>query len=124
MNVINLTRRTVLKAGMAFGGAALFGINFTQKAIAAGNLIKQAMLDRINSVYAADKAFPIRCSQDNTQVQALYKNFLGEPGGSVSHQFLHMHFTDRSHYIQKLRDEKKLENPGAAEFEGENYPYE
>ena len=124
MSIILMTRRAVLKTGLLFGGAALLSINCTHKAIAAGKRLKASMKDRINSVYAADSAFPIRCSQDNTQVQALYKNFLTEPGGSASHKLLHMHFTDRSDYIKKLRDEGKLKNPGAAEFEKENYPYE
>lgn len=86
--------------------------------------LKDWMADRINSVYAADKDFSVRASQDNTQVQALYKNFLGEPGGQASHQYLHMHFTDRSSNIKHLRDAGNYPNPRAAEFEGNIYPYE
>ena len=122
--MINITRRFILKGGLALGGAALLGINVTSKAIAAGKDLKEWMLDRINSVSKADAAFPVRASQDNKQVQALYKNYLGQPGGELSHKYLHMHFVDRSKNIQKLRDAGKYPNPRAAEFEGNTYPYE
>ena len=122
--MINITRRFILKSGLALGGAALMGLNLTSAAIAKAKEIKEYMQDRIDSVYKADKAFPVRASQDNKQVQALYKNFLGEPGGTVSHQYLHMHFTDRSKNIKKLRDAGNYPNPRAAEYEGSTYPYE
>jgi len=122
--MINTTRRFFLKGGLALGGAALLGINLSSKAIAAGKELKEWMMDRINSVYKADAAFKVRGSQDNTQVQALYKNFLGEPGGDISHKYLHMHFVDRSKNIQKLRDAGHFPNPRAADFEGNTYPYE
>ena len=121
---MNTTRRFFLKGGLALGGAALLGINVTSKAIAAGKDLKEWMMDRINSVYKADSGFKVRASQDNEQVQALYKNFLGDPGGKLSHQYLHMHFTDRSKNIKKLRDAGNYPNPRAAEFEGNSYPYE
>ena len=122
--MINITRRFILKGGLALGGAALLGINVTSKAIAAGKGLKEWMMDRINSVYKADAAFPVRASQDNKQVQALYKNYLGEPGGKISHTYLHMHPVDRSQNIKKLRDAGNYPNKRAAEFEGNTYPYE
>lgn len=122
--MINITRRFVLKSGLALGGAALTGLNLTSAAIAKAKELKEYMQDRIDSVYKADKAFPVRASQDNKQVQMLYKDFLGEPGGTVSHQYLHMHFTDRSKNIKKLRDAGQYPNPRAAEYEGNTYPYE
>ncbi|AMD92230.1 iron hydrogenase small subunit [Desulfomicrobium orale] len=122
--MINVSRRFILKGGLILGGATLLGLRFTSRALAKGKELKDWMGDRIGSVYAADKAFPVRASQDNTQVQALYKNFLGEPGSHVSHQFLHMHFTDRSKNIGHLKEAGNYPNPRAAEFEGNTYPYE
>lgn len=122
--MINVSRRFILKGGLALGGAALLGLKFTAKAVAKTKDLQDWMMDRINSVYTADKAFPVRASQDNVQVQALYKNFLGEPGGQTSHQFLHMHFTDRSKNIKHLKEAGQYPNPRAAEFEGNLYPYD
>ncbi len=124
MNTANITRRAILKGGLILGGAALMGIRFTHKAVAATKSLKDYMMARITSVYNADMSFPVRCSQDNKQVQAMYKNFLGGPGSATSHKLLHTHFTDRSQYIKKLRDAGKLENPSVAEFAGQPYPYE
>ena len=124
MNIIHVTRRAFLKTGCILGGAALIGIRITGKAVAAGKQVKDYMVDRIDSVYGADAKFPARASQDNVQVQTLYKKFLHEPGGHVSHQYLHMHFTDRSKNIAKLKAEGKFPNPRAKEFEGNKYPYE
>ena len=122
--MINTTRRFILKGALAFGGAALLGINATSQAIAAGKELKEWMMDRIHSVYNADAAFSVRASQDNKQVQALYKNYLGQPGSEISHKYLHMHFIDRSQNIKKLRDSSSYPNPRAIEFEGNAYPYE
>lgn len=124
MNIAHVTRRAFLKTGCILGGAALVGIRFTGKAVAATKKMKEYMVDRIDSVYGADAKFPVRASQDNVQVQTLYKKFLGEPGGHDSHQFLHMHFTDRSKYLKKLQAEGHYPNPRAKEFEGNTYPYE
>jgi ferredoxin hydrogenase small subunit len=122
--MINITRRFILRGGIALGGAVLLGIHGASKAVAAGRELKEWMADRIGSVYKADAAFPVRASQDNRQVQALYRNFLGKPGGEISHRYLHMHFVDRSKNIKKLRDAGDYPNPRAAEFEGDTYPYE
>lgn len=113
-----------MKGGLALGGAALLGINFTSKALAAGKELKEWMMDRINSVYKADAAFPVRASQDNKQVQALYKSYLGEPCGEISHKYLHMHFVDRSKNITALRATGQYPNPRASDFDKNPYPYE
>ncbi len=122
---MNITRRFFLKGGLIVGGAALMGIRFTGAAIAKVKALKEYMQDRIDSVYKADATFKPRASQDNIQVQALYKNYLGEPGGNVSHQYLHMHFTDRSHHLKALQASGKYSpNPRMEEFQGNSYPYE
>jgi hypothetical protein len=123
MNAIDFTRRDFLKGCGLLGGAALVSASFPALVQAAGEkTLKDYMNARINAVYASDGKFGIRASQDNPQVQALYKNWLGDPGSEKSHQFLHMHFTDRSQNVKHLGD--KAVNPRAKEFEGQPYPYE
>ena len=34
-------------------------------------------------------------SYENEEIQALYKDFLGEPLGHKAHELLHTHYTDR-----------------------------
>ncbi len=50
---------------------------------------------RMNAIYAADEALPLRKSHDNPEVQMLYKDFLEEPLGHKSHELLHTHYTKR-----------------------------
>jgi len=42
-----------------------------------------------------DKDKPVRCSHENKEVQTLYKEFLGEPGGHKAHELLHTSYTKR-----------------------------
>ena len=42
-----------------------------------------------------DKDKPARCSHENKEVQALYTEFLGEPGGHKAHELLHTKYTER-----------------------------
>ena len=53
---------------------------------------------RIAGIYKDDKAQTYRCSHDNPQIQAIYKEFLGEPLSEKSHSFLHTHYTERKLY--------------------------
>ncbi len=53
---------------------------------------------RIAGLYNDDEQSVARCSHDNPQIQAIYKNFLGEPLGEKSHQYLHTHYTARKLY--------------------------
>ncbi len=53
---------------------------------------------RINGIYAADERMAIRKSHENPAVQALYKEFLGQPLGHKSHELLHTHYTPRGKY--------------------------
>jgi ferredoxin hydrogenase small subunit len=124
MNAMTVTRRSMLKAGILLGVAALFGIRLTSKAAAAITELKSFMQKRLDEVYRADRAFTARASQDNAQVQALYGNYLHELGSHKSHALLHMHFTDRSAGIKKLQAEGKTANRGADEFRDPTYPYE
>jgi ferredoxin hydrogenase small subunit len=124
MNAFVFTRRSMLKAGIVLGVAALSGLRLASKAAAAVTELKSYMQKRLDGVYNADKKFAVRASQDNSQVQALYKNYLGEPGSRRSHELLHMRFIDRSAGVKKLQAEGKTVNRGADEFPDPTYPYE
>ncbi len=123
MNFTNFTRRQFLKAGCIACGGALISLRFTGKALATAKGVKDYMLDRINSVYRADKTFTFRASQDNPQVIKLYKNWLEHPMSHEAEQFLHMSWTDRSKGVRKLIAKKVYPNPRAKEFEA-GYPYD
>lgn len=123
MSFADFTRRQFLKVGCIACGGAIVGLRFTNKALAASKELKDYMLDRINGVYAADQAFPIRASQDNPQVIKLYEVWLEHPMSHEAEQFLHMHWTDRSKGVQELIAQRVYPNPRADEFTG-GYPYE
>jgi len=53
---------------------------------------------RMEGLYVDDKNSTYRCSHDNPQIQAIYKEYLGEPLGEKSHKLLHTHYTERKLY--------------------------
>ncbi len=67
-----------------------------------GNPIKnwRKMGLRIDSVYATDRALPIRKSHENPAIKMIYEDFLGEPCGHLSHELLHTTYTDRSDLLK------------------------
>ena len=50
---------------------------------------------RIDAIYQVDADMPLRKSHENPSVQQLYKDFLGEPLGEMSHHLLHTHYKKR-----------------------------
>lgn len=102
----------------------MIGLRLTGRAVAAAKQLKDFMMDRIDGVYGADAAFKERASQQNVQVQTLYKNFLEEPMSHKAEQLLHTHWEDRSKNINKLIVAGQYPNPRAKEFAGTTYPYE
>jgi len=50
---------------------------------------------RRKAIYVRDKNLPIRKSHDNPEVQKLYEDFLGEPGGHLAEELLHTKYTNR-----------------------------
>jgi iron-only hydrogenase group A len=50
---------------------------------------------RMEAIYREDKNKTLRKSHQNPAVQALYKEFLGQPLGEKSHHLLHTHYTPR-----------------------------
>jgi len=50
---------------------------------------------RIAGIYERDRKMPLRKSHENPEIQAIYKEFLKEPLGHLSHELLHTHYTPR-----------------------------
>jgi NADP-reducing hydrogenase subunit HndD len=53
---------------------------------------------RARAIYDEDESNVIRKSHDNPNIQKLYSEFLGEPGGHVSHEYLHTRYIMRDNY--------------------------
>ena len=53
---------------------------------------------RAGALYAEDEASTLRKSHENPYVQALYKEYFGEPCSHKAHELLHTHYTKRSKY--------------------------
>jgi iron-only hydrogenase group A len=53
---------------------------------------------RIAGLYSDDEKSTIRCSHQNPQITAIYKDFLGKPLGEKSHELLHTHYKPRKLY--------------------------
>ena len=55
---------------------------------------------RAAAIYSADEAKVHRKSHENSEVQALYKDFLGEPGSHKAHELLHTTYQARPRYVK------------------------
>ncbi|MCL2462291.1 MAG: NADH-dependent [FeFe] hydrogenase, group A6 [Defluviitaleaceae bacterium] len=55
----------------------------------------EVRIKRLSGLYSEDESKVIRKSHDNPYIQALYKDFLGEPNGHLSHELLHTHYVRR-----------------------------
>lgn len=63
---------------------------------------------RLQVLYRLDQEAPIRTSQDNPTVQAIYTNWLGQPDSEISHQALHTTYRRRSMRVEETRAEETL----------------
>ena len=68
-------------------------------------LLKSDTEHRLDVLYRLDQEAPIRTSQDNPSVQAVYTNWLGEPDSETSHHALHTTYQRRSMRVQDIREE-------------------
>ncbi len=55
----------------------------------------EAIKARLQALYTIDRDERVRVSHRNESVARLYKEFLGEPLGEVSHHLLHTHYKKR-----------------------------
>jgi len=53
---------------------------------------------RTQAIYNEDMGMAIRKSHDNPEIIALYKDYLDEPLGHLSHKLLHTHYRKRNRY--------------------------
>jgi NADP-reducing hydrogenase subunit HndD len=53
---------------------------------------------RAEAIYAEDGSLSVRKSHENKEVQKLYKDFLKQPLGEVSHHLLHTKYTKRERF--------------------------
>ena len=53
---------------------------------------------RARAIYEEDKEMPIRKSHKNPDIKKIYKEFLGEPNGDLSHELLHTHYIKRNKF--------------------------
>ena len=49
----------------------------------------------MQKLYSIDKEEAVKCSHHNPLIQEIYKEFLGEPLGKLSHELLHTHYHER-----------------------------
>jgi NADH-quinone oxidoreductase subunit G/NADP-reducing hydrogenase subunit HndD len=56
---------------------------------------RDAVRQRRAALYGADSAETLRTAHANPAIQALYRDFLGEPLGEKSHELLHTHYRGR-----------------------------
>lgn len=53
---------------------------------------------RAAALYTEDEEMPVRKSHENKQIQALYKNYLGEPNSEKAHHLLHTTYSKRERF--------------------------
>ncbi|MGB8451874.1 MAG: NADH-dependent [FeFe] hydrogenase, group A6 [Anaerocolumna sp.] len=62
-------------------------------------------LKRLKGLYKEDEGKIFRKSHENPNIAVIYKEFLKEPCGHVSHEFLHTHYVKRGEF-NELTDER------------------
>ena len=55
-------------------------------------------VERAKALYGEDREKPLRKSHENSEIKAIYADFLGKPGGHLSHELLHTHYQKREKY--------------------------
>ncbi len=58
-------------------------------------LDKDMIKRRQQALYSIDESKTLRKSHENPYITKLYEEFLGEPGGHLSHELLHTHYNER-----------------------------
>jgi len=56
----------------------------------------QAVTKRMQTLYKIDRTEELRVSHKNSEIQRLYKEFLGEPNSHKAHELLHTHYEKRN----------------------------
>lgn len=62
--------------------------------------IKSAKQKRIDGLYSEDSKMKKRVSYKNPDIIKIYKEFYGEVGSNLAHQYLHTKYTDKSYLLR------------------------
>ena len=65
------------------------------------NILDTYKQKRAEALYKEDEKQVLRQSHNNTQIQQLYKEFLGEPNSHKAHELLHTHYAAKERFIKK-----------------------
>lgn len=65
------------------------------------NILDTYREKRANALYSEDERQAVRQSHNNTQIQQLYKEFLGEPNSHKAHELLHTTYAQRERFPEK-----------------------
>ena len=65
------------------------------------NILDTYKEKRAQALYTEDERQALRQSHNNTQVQQLYKEFLGEPNSHKAHELLHTHYAAKERFVKK-----------------------
>ncbi len=65
---------------------------------------------RMNALYTEDESKTLRKSHENPDIIEVYDKYLGKPGGHLSHELLHTHYTERGNYNERT-DERYVVVP-------------
>jgi ferredoxin hydrogenase len=81
--------------------------------IAGGGQSKMTLLEKDNTklnrmevLYDEDETMKLRCSHDNPDIIAIYKEYLGYPNSERAEQLLHTHYIDKSYLLGGNQDAK------------------
>jgi len=65
------------------------------------NILDTYKQKRAEALYKEDERQALRQSHNNTQIQQLYKEFLGEPNSHKAHELLHTHYHAKERFVKK-----------------------
>lgn len=82
---------------MACYGGCISGGGQPRSSLPPSDAVRAA---RARSLYMADERAKLRLSYENGEIIQMYRNYLGEPGGELSHKLLHTHYADRSMHLK------------------------
>lgn len=65
------------------------------------NILDTYKEKRAQALYQEDERQALRQSHNNSQIQQLYKDFLGEPNSHKAHELLHTHYHAKERFVKK-----------------------
>lgn len=81
---------------MGCPGGCIAGGGQPRSALPPSDAVRTA---RMNALYSLDERQTVRLSYENSEIKAIYDDFLGKPCGELPHRLLHTHYQDRSMHL-------------------------